>query len=167
MRSVSVTTAAPSDRSQASDTTPMSAIRFGPGGGIYRIVTTPAQTGGTHFAFEAYEPPGGGPPLHIHRTEDELFFVLDGEISFFIDGRVIRARAGETAFVPRGAAHCFKNISTRPARVLVLFTPGHIEGFFEFGVSPSGMPPSDEELIARLTELAPAYNLEVLGPSPL
>ncbi len=145
----------------------MNQIRFGPGGGIYRIVATVEQTGGSHFAFEAYEPPGGGPPLHVHRTEDELFFVLEGEISFYIDGRVTRAHAGETAFVPRGTAHCFKNTSARDACVLVLFTPGHIEGFFEFGVSPSGMPPTDEQLIARLNELAPAFNLDVLGPSPL
>ena len=165
--SAAVSVATQTGRPTTSDTVPMGAIRFGPGGGIYRIVTTAAQTGGSHFAFEAYEPPGGGPPLHIHRTEDEYFFVIEGEISVYIDGRVIRAHAGETAFVPRGAAHCFRNTSARPARVLVLFTPGHIEGFFEYGASPSGMPPTDEQLIARLTELAPAYNLEVLGPSPL
>lgn len=165
--SASVTASTPTATPAAPDTAPMSAIRFGPGGGIYRIVTTAAQSGGALFAFEAYEPPGGGPPLHIHRTEDEHFFVIEGEISVYIDGRVVRARAGETAFVPRGAAHCFRNTSTRPARVLVLFSPGHIEGFFEYGASPSGMPPTEEQLIARLIELAPAYNLEVLGPSPL
>jgi mannose-6-phosphate isomerase-like protein (cupin superfamily) len=38
---------------------------YGPGGGIYQVVATPEQTGNTHFAFEATEPPGGGPPLHI------------------------------------------------------------------------------------------------------
>jgi quercetin dioxygenase-like cupin family protein len=142
-------------------------IRFGPGGGVYRIVVTAEQTGGTHFGFEATEPPGGGPPLHIHHTEDELFLVLEGEITFYIDGRVIHARKGESAFVPRGAAHCFKNTSDREGKVLVLFTPGDIEGFFEFGASPDGRPPSDEQLLARLAELAPRFNLDVLGPSPL
>jgi hypothetical protein len=41
------------------------------GGGVYRIIGTAEETAGRHFAFEAIEPPGGGPPLHIHAAEDE------------------------------------------------------------------------------------------------
>jgi quercetin dioxygenase-like cupin family protein len=142
-------------------------IRFGPGGGIYRIVATPATTGGSHFAFEAYEPPGGGPPLHTHANEDEFFLVLEGAITFYVGGRVTTVGAGGTAFVPRGVAHCFKNTSDRDARLLVLFTPGAIEGFFEYGRSDSGVAPSDEALIAELARLGPQFGLELLGPSPL
>jgi len=142
-------------------------VRYGTGGGVYRIIATAAETGNTHFAFEAYEPPGGGPPLHIHTREDEFFLVLEGEVSFYIDGRVIRAGAGQSAFVPRGAAHCFKNCSDRPARLLVLFTPGSIEGFFEYGAAENGHAPSEETLLDRLNQLAPVFGLKVLGPSPL
>lgn len=142
-------------------------IRFGPGGGVYRIVTTSQESAGRIFAFEAIEPPGGGPPLHTHATEEEYFFVLEGEMSFYIDGQVIVRKTGESAFVPRGAAHCFKNCSTRESRVLVLFTPGNIEGFFDYGLPIDGRVPSDEKLIERLGELGPKYNLTLLGPSPL
>jgi uncharacterized cupin superfamily protein len=142
-------------------------VRHGAGGGLYRILVTPAETGNTHFAFEAIEPPGGGPPLHIHTREDEFFLVLEGEITFYIDGRVIRAGAGQSAFVPKGAAHCFKNCSTRAARLLVLFTPGDIEGFFEYGAAENGGAPPEELMIERLNQLAPAFGLQVLGPSPL
>jgi quercetin dioxygenase-like cupin family protein len=142
-------------------------IRFGPGGGVYQIVATAAETHNTHFAFEAIEPPGGGPPLHTHANEDAFFLVLEGEMTFSIGGRVIRGSEGETAFVPRGTPHCFKNCSERETRVLVLFTPGHIEGFFEYGRSTTGRPPSNRVLLERLTALGPAYGLEVLGPSPL
>ena len=142
-------------------------IRYGPGGGVYRIVTTAADTNGRIFAFEAFEPPGGGPPLHIHGNEDEYFLVLEGEISVFVAGRVVVARAGQSAFVPRGAAHCFRNTSDRDARLLVLFTPGAIEGFFDYGLPVDGRSPGDAQLLARLAELAPQYALEVLGPSPL
>jgi mannose-6-phosphate isomerase-like protein (cupin superfamily) len=148
-------------------TTTFDRVRFGPGGGEYHIVATAAETGNTHFAFEAIEPPGGGPPLHIHTREEEFFLVLDGEVSFYIGGRVIHARPGESAFVPRGTPHCFKNTSTRDARLLVLFTPGGIEGFFEYGRSLTGTRPSEETLLDRLNELAPPYGLTVLGPSPL
>ena len=142
-------------------------IRYGPGGGVYKIVATAAETRNTHFAFEAIEPPGGGPPLHTHANEDEFFLVLEGEMRFYVGGKVTRAIEGQTAFVPRRVPHCFKNCSKRESRLLVMFTPGNIEGFFEYGNLPAGAIPTDELLLARLNALAPQYGLEVLGPSPL
>jgi quercetin dioxygenase-like cupin family protein len=142
-------------------------VRFGPGGGVYKIVATARETNNTHFAFEAIEPPGGGPPLHTHANEDEFSLVLDGEMTFHVGGRVIRATEGQTAFIPRGVPHCFKNTSRRESRILVLFTPGTIEGLFEFGNLPAGVSPSDEVLLERLNRFAPRYGLQVLGPSPL
>jgi Cupin domain len=71
---------------KSSTLTDLSTQRFGPGGGVYEIVTKAVDTGSAHFAFIATEPPGGGPPLHTHATEDEFFLVLEGEISFWIDG---------------------------------------------------------------------------------
>jgi quercetin dioxygenase-like cupin family protein len=142
-------------------------VRFGPGGGVYHIVTTAMESGGRHFAFEASEPPGGGPPLHTHVNEDEYFLVLEGEMTFYIDGQVTVRKAGESAFVPRGATHCFKNCSTREARLLVLFTPGTIEGFFDYGLPVDGEVPNDEYLLGRIVQLGPSYGLDVLGPSPL
>jgi quercetin dioxygenase-like cupin family protein len=144
-----------------------SRTRFGPGGGVYQIVTTAAESHGRHFVFVATEPPGGGPRLHTHRNEDEYFLVLEGEISFYINGQIWVAKRGESAFVPRGVPHCFKNCSVREARVLVSFTPGNIEGFFDFGLPQNGEPPSEEHLLKRIRELGPEYGLKVLGPSPL
>lgn len=142
-------------------------IRFGPGGGIYTIVATAADTNNTHFAFEAWEPPGGGPPLHTHANEEEFFLVLDGEISFYVGGQVTHGGPGQSAFVPRGVPHCFKNTSSREARVLILFTPGNIEGFFDFGKSQDGTAPTNDQLLERLADYGSRYGLEVLGPSPL
>lgn len=141
--------------------------RSGPGGGIYRIVTRAEDSVGRLFAFEAYEPPGGGPPLHTHANEDEYFFVLEGEVSFYIGGQVTVGRPGDSAFVPRGVAHCFKNRSNHDARVLVLFTPGLIEGFFDFGLPADGVRPSEALMLERLADHGSLYGLEVLGPSPL
>jgi quercetin dioxygenase-like cupin family protein len=149
------------------DSVTLEQIRFGPGGGVYRIVATSSDTGNTHFAFEAAEPPGGGPPLHIHTREEEYFHVLEGEITFYIGGLVRTVREGGSAFVPRGTPHCFKNRSNREARVLVLFTPGDIEGFFDFGKAVDGMVPSEPCVLEQLAQLAPKYGLKLLGPSPL
>jgi mannose-6-phosphate isomerase-like protein (cupin superfamily) len=54
--------------------------RVGPGGGVYDIVASARETGNTHFALIATDPPGGGPPLHVHATEDEFFVILDGDL---------------------------------------------------------------------------------------
>ena len=95
------------------------------------------------------------------------FAVLDGEFTFYIDGRVTAVTAGGSAFVPRGVPHCFKNCSTREARMLILFTPGQIEGFFDYGLPINGERPSEDRLIERIVEFAPRFGIEVLGPSPL
>lgn len=146
----------------------MSNMRYGSGGGIYRIVTTTAQTGGIHFAFDCTEKPGGGPPLHIHETEEEYFFVTEGEFTFFIDGKITKAKAGESAFVPRGMVHCFKNCTNQDARMLALFTPGNIEGYFDFGLPlEDGSIPSEACLIERINAIGPKFNVvQVEGPSP-
>lgn len=152
---------------ESSTLTDLRTQRFGPGGGVYEIVTSAADTGGVYFALIATEPPGGGPPLHTHATEDEFFLVLEGEISFWIDGTITRVGAGGTVFVPRCVQHCFKNRSSSPARVLVLFTPGHIEGFFDYGKPIDGGAPSDDVLIRRIGQLGPQFGVTLLGPSPL
>lgn len=141
--------------------------RYGPGGGVFRVLTTAGETDGRHFALEVVEPPGGGPPLHTHAAEDEYFAVLDGEVTFYLDGRVRTVGAGGSAFAPRGVPHAFKNCSTREARLLVLFTPGTVEGFFDYGLPAGDGRPSDDELLGRIGELAPQFGLEILGPSPL
>ena len=146
------------------------ALRFGPGGGTYRIVTSAAETSGLLFALDVNELPGGGPPLHVHGDEDEYFAVLEGEGTFYLDGQVRTVGAGGAVFGPRGVPHTFKNCSDRPLRMLVVCTPGKIERFFDYGlpVGPQGNErPSDEHLIGRIMQLAPECGLQILGPSPL
>ena len=60
--------------------------------------------------------------------------MTEGEITFFIDGKITEAKAGETAFAPRGKVHFYKNCTNQVPRMLALFTPGKIEGYFDFGL---------------------------------
>jgi uncharacterized cupin superfamily protein len=83
-------------------------------------------------AYEFVIPPAtAGPPLHLHRTWDEAFYVLEGELTFLIDGRTTSAPAGSFVFVPRGILHTFWNENTEPAKQLTVFTPAGIEDYFE------------------------------------
>ncbi len=92
-------------------------------GDLYTIKASGEDTGGAFALIEAVVPPGGGPPPHVHRREDEAFYILDGELLFHADGRDIAAGAGSWVTLARGSLHHFKNVSDRPARMLIVVTP--------------------------------------------
>ena len=90
------------------------------------------DSAGTMSAYEFAIPPAtAGPPLHLHRGWDEAFYVLEGEMTFLIDGRTSTAPAGSFIFIPRGILHTFWNESAAPAKQLTVFTPAGIEAYFE------------------------------------
>jgi mannose-6-phosphate isomerase-like protein (cupin superfamily) len=66
------------------------------------------ETGGAFSLLEAEEPPGFGPPLHIHHEAAEAFYVLEGEYIIFVDGRELFCPAGSFIFIPAGTPHGFR-----------------------------------------------------------
>jgi uncharacterized cupin superfamily protein len=151
-----------------STTTRLGQPRYGPHGGRYRIIATGDSTRGTYFGLEIVEGPGGGTPLHCHSREDEFFYVLEGQLSVFADGKTVRLSAGQSIFAPRGIPHSFKNCTTSPVKFLVFCTPPDIEEFFDYGLPlESGGAPSDEQMMQRVMTLAPKFGIQVMGPSPL
>ena len=129
---------------------------------------TSAQTGGSLMFVEVLTEPGGGPPPHVHTREDEFFYVLDGEFEILQGEETFRATAGAFAFVPRGTLHRFENVGDTAGRILVMFTPGGMEGFFfEAGVpvvEGETAPPLGPEEIERGREAAIRYGLDVQWP---
>jgi mannose-6-phosphate isomerase-like protein (cupin superfamily) len=111
--------------------------------------------------------PDGGPPPHIHEREDEFFYVIDGAFEIRIGDETHAVGPGGFAFVPRGTVHCFRNTTEAPARILVGFTPGAIDGFFR----EAGVPAVDDgpapafgpEELARTELAAPKYGLSLAG----
>ncbi|MGE5176726.1 MAG: cupin domain-containing protein [Hyphomicrobiales bacterium] len=90
------------------------------------------ETGGVCTVWEGRVPPGQvGAGPHLHRRQDELFYVLEGEISLRIGEETRTAPSGTFAFVPRGTVHGFHNRSDRPAALLVQHTPGGFERFLD------------------------------------
>jgi quercetin dioxygenase-like cupin family protein len=138
-------------------------------GDVYRILADGNDTLGHHAMIDAIVPPGGGPPPHIHRREEESFYILEGEITFFIDGQRIVATAGQFANVSSGTLHAFKNESDRPARMLITVAPAGLEQMFlEVGtLLPAGTtqaPPPSQEDIHNLLQTAPKYGIEIHVP---
>jgi quercetin dioxygenase-like cupin family protein len=132
----------------------------GPAGGPLTFKVRGDQTNGTLTVFENLVAPGDGPPLHIHAHEDEAWYVLDGELRFKLGADIRVAEAGAFVFVPRGVAHCFQNIGVGPARILVLFTPSGMEGFFDrFAALPHGGVNQD-----AFRRIGSEVGMDVVGP---
>ena len=69
-------------------------------------------------------------PLHVHPFDDELFYVLEGEHVFRVGDVDIPAGPGGLVFAPRGVPHAQRRVVPREGRLLVLTTPGGLDGFF-------------------------------------
>jgi quercetin dioxygenase-like cupin family protein len=138
-------------------------------GDVYRFLATSEDTNGKYAVMEAIVPPGGGPPPHVHSKEEEGFYMLEGEITFTVNGERIVAKAGMFANMPVGTPHSFRNESNKPAKMLIFVAPAGLERmFFEFGVPlPAGatraLPPTKEE-IEKLLAIAPSYGIKIMSP---
>ena len=85
------------------------------------------QTGGALSVTETLTPAGNGPPKHVHEREDEMFFVLEGELTVTVGDETVAAPAGTFVFGPRGVPHAYT--ATLPTRHLTLVTPPGFERF--------------------------------------
>ena len=137
---------------------------WGPGD-HYTFLVTGEESGGAYFAMEALVPPGGGPPPHIHRREDETFYLLEGEIEFRLGDEMITAGSGDFVNVPRGTVHSFRNAGSETARMVLTFTPAGMERFFEETLEPAPngaltAPDNVDEVAARYVAAAPDHGLE-------
>src|ERR1700731_4503922 len=134
-------------------------------GDVYRFLATGEDTNDKYALWEAIVPPGGGPPPHVHSREEEGFYVLEGEITFTVNGERVVAKAGTFANMPVGTPHSFKNERDRPAKMLISVAPAGLEQmFFECGVSlaegaTTALPPTKDE-IEKLLAVAPKYGIE-------
>jgi mannose-6-phosphate isomerase-like protein (cupin superfamily) len=135
--------------------------------GAPTLLRATAET--TNGAFGLIEhsmmPPGFGSPYHVHRREDESFYVIQGHVAFVCDGKWLTAGSGDFVFGPRNIPHGFKVTGTAPAQMLVLVSPGGFERFIKDLGEPVGRPPSLPD-IARLEAVAANYGVEILGALP-
>ena len=114
------------------------------------------QTGGKFTAFLNITPSGGGPGPHYHEREDEWFYVIEGQVSFLMNGIWTVLFPGDCAYSPHGAVHAFKNNTDQPIRVFINVTPAGIEGFFAEAAEEWAQPEPD---LNRLRALDKKYGL--------
>jgi mannose-6-phosphate isomerase-like protein (cupin superfamily) len=138
------------------------------------LVTFPvpveSSSTGRVSVLESLAPRGDSPPLHVHHDEDEVFHILDGELTLVVGGETVHLGTGATALAPRGVPHTYR-VDSEQARWLVVTTAGSFAQFVLAASRPAGSaelpeptgPPSDEEQLA-FAELCGRYGIELVGP---
>jgi quercetin dioxygenase-like cupin family protein len=130
-----------------------------------RFMLSGEQTGGRFALVEhPIRPRALAAPLHTHANEDEISYILEGEVGVQIGERVLRAGPGTLVFKPRGVPHAFWNQGDAPARLLELISPAGFERYFEEAAALYASGSRDTELAA---ELRRRYRLDMdLGSIP-
>ncbi len=100
-----------------------------PFGDTLRWIAGGEQTAGAYAMLERVAPPGTRSPGHQHRRS-EAFYVIDGEVTFTIDGQSTAARAGTFVIAPEFVSHGWENTGDRAARVLLIFAPAAQRAYF-------------------------------------
>ncbi|HEX4771703.1 MAG TPA: quercetin 2,3-dioxygenase [Bryobacteraceae bacterium] len=143
------------------DAKPARLLRFR--GGLIKIHADATETAGQFALIEMKGASGGEPPLHVHRNEDELFYVLEGYLKIVRGNEELTLSAGQSAFLPRNVPHTFKIVSGY-ARFLNYITPGGFEAYFrDMGqlVGEDATPHGPEAQIstAELIRVAGRYSI--------
>jgi len=136
-------------------------------GGRFTMKVTDADAGGRFALVEALAFRSTEPPLHVHRNEDEAWYILDGQMTFYVADEALEARTGSFVFAPRGIPHTF-TVDVEPTRVLVFASPAGFERFaIELGEpAMSDKPPAGLAVPGPdvLGPVAQRYGIEVVGP---
>ena len=118
------------------------------------------DTAGVVSVLEATEPPGFGPPIHVHHDSAEAFYVLEGEYIMYLEDRMFTCPAGSFIFIPLGAPHGFK-VGDVPSRKLNFYFPAAMIGYFDDLAAALGRDDVDE---TELAEIARTHAMEIVGP---
>jgi len=138
-------------------------------GTLTYVKATSEMTRGAYGLVEQVIPAGFASPYHVHRVEDEAFYVFEGQVSFVFSGRWLKVGPGAFVFGPRDIPHGFKVEGTEPAKLMILVTPGGFERFvaeMSEPASTAALPPPSPPDMQKLITVAAKYKIEILGPLP-
>ena len=137
-------------------------------GDRYSFKTTASESNGAHALLEMTVNPGSGTPPHIHHAEDEMFYIVEGELSLWCGDQKTVAKPGAYVAVPKGTVHRWANESNAPAKSLVFLVPGGFDEFLMKIGTPmtdpeqTGSPPTQEDIDFAMS-IAGDYHLEMVN----
>lgn len=118
------------------------------------------STGGVVSVLEATEPPGFGPPIHVHDDAAEAFYVLEGEYLMHLDGEEHHCPAGTFIFIAVGVPHGFR-VGQVPSRKLNFYFPAAMTSYFD---DLAAALTRSDVTDADLAEIAEAHRMHIVGP---
>jgi quercetin dioxygenase-like cupin family protein len=134
-------------------------------GGLVQVKASAADTGGQYTLLDVRMPADAVSPLHVHSTEDEGFYVLEGSVTIEVGDRTVSLRSGEHAFGPRDIPHRFL-VGPEGAHMLWVLTPGGFEALVEEASVPAAaptLPPADLRPPDGIQEIVRRHGNELLG----
>src|SRR4051794_40777926 len=134
-----------------------------PVGGVTTFKSMADASGGALTALEGVAAPGEGPPLHLHRGQDELIYTLDGQFRVRLGDQVLDAPGGSFFFIPRGTPHTWQNVGEARGRFLAALMPASVE-FEQFFVRYAELPPHERDGSAFARMADATQGMEVVGP---
>ena len=137
-------------------------------GTLTTIKASGDQNAGASGIVEQLIPANWSTPYHVHRVEDEAFYVLEGEATFISGSTRLKGGPGHYVFLPRDIPHGFK-VGASTARILVFNFPAGFEKFVVEAGEPAKervLPPPSPPDMEKLTRVAAKYRIEILGPLP-
>ena len=118
------------------------------------------ETAGVVSVLEAEEPPGFGPPVHLHHDCAEAFYVLEGEYVMYLEDRELVCPAGSFIFIPQGVRHGFR-VGDVASRKLNFYFPAAMIGYFDELAAALRQDDVNEDALA---EIAATHGMEIVGP---
>ncbi len=134
-------------------------IKFG---GAYpnHLKVSGKDTDGDLCCFEGESDRKGGPPLHIHHEQDEIFYVVQGKFHFQVGNEKFELDAGDCLFAPRKVPHAFVHVGDEKSKMMIVFQPaGQMEAFFEAFGKFHGRPSPEQ-----FQKLFRDHGMEIVGP---
>jgi quercetin dioxygenase-like cupin family protein len=146
-------------RNQQEQTTPAVLNIFGE---LVSIKVASAETDNQYTVIWGQSPPLGGPPLHLHVSDSETFYVLEGTYIFELDGEIFNANVGDVVHIQPGVKHLYQNVGAEPGKLLLVVSPGGLDDFFielDSLLNAHAEPPMPE-----IAALHAKFKMELLGP---
>jgi len=132
-------------------------------GGRFDCKVSSKDTGGALLLYDTVRDTKGGPALHFHHAQDELFYIIKGEFMVRVGDDTFNLKAGDFAFAPRKIPHTFAKTSEGEGQMLVMFQPaGSMEDFFKAMSKLGQNIPKDME--HALKDLFATHGMQVVGP---
>ncbi|MCA1300029.1 cupin domain-containing protein [Stappia indica] len=136
---------------------------------IQPIITTQMTEGRFQLAL-THSKVGSEPPLHEHNGEDEIFYLLEGKISFWSADAAVTLGPGDCILMPKDVPHIFQVDPDSEAKWLVMSAPGGLDEFFRAVAIPAdyAAPQAgwkmDEATEKRLTDACDRFGITLIGP---